>query len=356
MRWWRRQGGQTDAQPDALAARDELLSAFLDGELDPAEARSLSSELTTDPELRAALEGMREIKSALGSLGEVRAPRSFALAAPPVPARRGLGRVELGARVGAVAAAVAFVAVIGSDLRGSTSDPVAMERVTSSVQQYDSRGGRGTGESTNESAAGAAESAPGAPSSVAGAIPTSISEPAESDAAAPEATDVDGTPTTLLAPQTDVGGGGSSGSTGSAPADTGPASTEDTFEQRLNDPDANVAPPEGGASSSGDTPAVAPRASDAPLRDPVAASQPPAVAPGSFGSAPVGRGGDASSARIPELTPEPDLSTEWRVTVKRSSELDATLAAEIGLGSLAVVLGGGAGWLWYRRRRAASTD
>jgi hypothetical protein len=303
-----------------------LLSAFIDGDLDPAEGRSLASELGHDPELRVALEGMREVKSALAALGEARAPRSFALAAPPVPAPSRLGRWELGARVGAVVAAVAFVAVVGSDLRGGTSEPGATEELASSAQNYDSDLAQRNAESANDSAAGAAESSAAAPSSVAGVIPTSLSEPARgSGAAAPALPLTDGTPTALLAPQIDRPAPAATPSERSAAGGPVPA----------------------------DRPVSAPEPSDAPAIDPVAPAQPPAAFPGSLGGAPVAQG-DADAVSVPYFpTPQQEsLSREWSVSVERSSDLDPMLAAELGLGSLAAVLGAGAGWLWYQRRRS----
>ena len=120
MRWWRRRDAQLESAADAAVVRDSRLSAFLDGDLGSTEADTLAAELAADAELREALEGMRAVKSALGTLGDVPAPRAFTLSAPPVSAPKRLSRLELGARVGAVAAAVAFVLVLGVDLGTST--------------------------------------------------------------------------------------------------------------------------------------------------------------------------------------------------------------------------------------------
>ena len=104
--------------------RDLQLSEYLDGDLSAEERSALETTLATDPQLTDALDGMRHVRDSLASLDPVRAPRSFAIEAPPLPARAGFGRFELVARFGAVAAAVAFAAVLVGDLSGSTPTPI----------------------------------------------------------------------------------------------------------------------------------------------------------------------------------------------------------------------------------------
>ncbi len=183
MRWWKRQNGQLEVGPDADAARDELLSAFLDDDLGPTESEALAAELAADAELRDALEGMREVKSALRTFGEVRAPRSFALTAPhapaPAPSRGGLGRLELGTRIGAAVAAVAFMLVLSGDLRDggpgrATSDDTSASLATSGYSADDAAGGARQAEE-GASSAGSGAAAPATPVTV---FPTSLSEPA----------------------------------------------------------------------------------------------------------------------------------------------------------------------------------
>ena len=103
--------------------RDLQLSAYLDGDLPAADHDALQTALDTDPELNDALDGMRQVRDSLASLQTVRAPRSFAIEASPAsaPARSGFGRFELVARFGAVAAAVAFAAVLFGDFSNSAT-------------------------------------------------------------------------------------------------------------------------------------------------------------------------------------------------------------------------------------------
>ena len=126
--WWRRDGGSSPGEfPDegrsaAELAQDELLSAYLDGEVNEAEAAAVERRLEADLEQRGELEELRVLRDALSELGELRAPRPFTLEAPPERARSGLGRLELAARMGAVAAAVAFAVVLTGDIAGLSDD------------------------------------------------------------------------------------------------------------------------------------------------------------------------------------------------------------------------------------------
>ncbi len=114
MRGWRRifgrgAAGEPPATPDE--ARAEQLSAYLDDELSPSERAEVEAALAGDAELRDRLEDLRAVRVALRSLAAVRAPRSFALTAPPVQ-RRGMPRLELATRVATAAVAAAFVVAL----------------------------------------------------------------------------------------------------------------------------------------------------------------------------------------------------------------------------------------------------
>ncbi|MFN8639828.1 MAG: hypothetical protein U0360_10340 [Dehalococcoidia bacterium] len=91
--------------------RDERLSAYLDGALVPPQRTQLEAEAERDVEVRVALEGMRAVRASLGSLGFEHAPRSFALQPGTVRPSPALPRIELFARVGAVAAALVLTVV-----------------------------------------------------------------------------------------------------------------------------------------------------------------------------------------------------------------------------------------------------
>lgn len=75
-----------------MNARDvELLSSYLDGQLNPSDSARLEARLKADPGLSAALDAMRESRSLLRRLPKRRAPRNFTLTPrmvgknPPLP-------------------------------------------------------------------------------------------------------------------------------------------------------------------------------------------------------------------------------------------------------------------------------
>ena len=111
MIWWRRRPAEPPATP--AEALDEQLSAYIDGDLPAAEASAIETRLAAEPAVRDALTGMQQIRETLGALGETTAPRAFTLAVPP--ARAGLPRLELFARLGAAVSALALAAVLVGD-------------------------------------------------------------------------------------------------------------------------------------------------------------------------------------------------------------------------------------------------
>ncbi len=111
MIWWRRRRAEPPATP--AEALDEQLSAYIDGDLSAAEASAIEARLAAEPAVRDALTGMQQIRETLGALGDAAAPRAFTLAAPP--ARAGLPRLELFARLGAAVSALALAAVLVGD-------------------------------------------------------------------------------------------------------------------------------------------------------------------------------------------------------------------------------------------------
>lgn len=77
---------------NAPSFRDvELLSTYLDGQLDPSDSARLETRLKADPELRAVLDDLRRSRGLLRKLPSRRAPRNFTLSPrmaglkPPAP-------------------------------------------------------------------------------------------------------------------------------------------------------------------------------------------------------------------------------------------------------------------------------
>jgi len=139
MRWFRRSQDAQEAPLTPEERRDEALSAYLDGELSDAELAEVESLLASDADARETLEDFRLLTSALGNLGEIRAPRSFAIAAPQVRASRLSGlftRMEMGMRVSAAAAALLFVVVLTNQPGSET--PVGTFTTASAPEHADS--------------------------------------------------------------------------------------------------------------------------------------------------------------------------------------------------------------------------
>ena len=104
---------------DHLPSRElELLSAYLDGELKPRQARKLEARLQVDPRLREELRKLRAVSRSLRALPQVKPPRSFVLAPEMVGASRSAGYPAL--RLATALAAFAFVSLLGVDLFAST--------------------------------------------------------------------------------------------------------------------------------------------------------------------------------------------------------------------------------------------
>ncbi len=109
---------------DGIARRDlERLSAFMDGELSPAEAEKLEARLATDKQLSGTLEALRATAEAVRSLPDVRPPHSFALTEEMVRPRRAYPILQLSTAV----AALGFVLVVGADLLLSSSGSRALD-------------------------------------------------------------------------------------------------------------------------------------------------------------------------------------------------------------------------------------
>ena len=101
--------------------RDELLSAYLDGELSAEEQTRLETQLTTDPALLAELETLRRTVALVRDLPQVPIPHNFILpqtmAARPTPAERPRRTWPASLLTAATAVvSLLFVAVLSLDL------------------------------------------------------------------------------------------------------------------------------------------------------------------------------------------------------------------------------------------------
>ncbi len=104
-----------------LTDRDlEQLSAYLDGELRPAEAAEVETRLQVEPELARTLAELRWMTAGLRRLPRLRPPRRYRLTPEMVGQRGGQwGRPAL--RLATAVMTLALVAVIGLDFVGTAA-------------------------------------------------------------------------------------------------------------------------------------------------------------------------------------------------------------------------------------------
>src|SRR6266508_5521840 len=107
----------------------ELLSAYLDGKLNPSEANRLEARLTSDPDLREIMNGFRESRYLLRKLPARKAPRNFTLTRKMVGLKPPLPRTYSTFRFATVLATVLLLctfAVNGFAHLASTAAPLGM--------------------------------------------------------------------------------------------------------------------------------------------------------------------------------------------------------------------------------------
>lgn len=118
LMFWRRRNPEAETDSSNEDVVLEQVSAYLDGELTNAEMAAVESLVERDEEAAALLADLRSMRSALGALGELRAPRSFAI--PATASGSGqrstpfalFRRTELFMRGSAAAAALLFVVAL----------------------------------------------------------------------------------------------------------------------------------------------------------------------------------------------------------------------------------------------------
>ena len=150
----------------------ELLSAYLDGRLNPSEAARLEARLSADTSLQATLDDLRQTRALLRRLPQRRAPRNFRLTPKMVGIRPPEPRAYPVFRLATALVALLFVAAVGLN----AVVPFAASRLTAApVPQGFGMGGGGGGSGQDESQlAGPTEAPPQAP--LAAAMPTMTAE------------------------------------------------------------------------------------------------------------------------------------------------------------------------------------
>lgn len=93
----------------------EMLSAYLDNALKPRERQTLETQLQTRPELRTALNALRQTQQILRQAPAVRAPRNFTLTPEMVGLRTRPPRVYPAFQWAFALAILVFIVVLGGD-------------------------------------------------------------------------------------------------------------------------------------------------------------------------------------------------------------------------------------------------
>lgn len=186
----------TDSRKPDDGPGDEVLSAYLSGELEESEAAELDERLARDPELAARLDGIADVVATLRRLDAVEPPPGFRerlerrLAAEQEPEvasfqpRPGRRRPRW-AGVGVAAAALVAVAVTATGLLQGVGDDSAEEAADAPMARTQEAPEAETfaGEPEAGDAPAAAPDADGAP----GAAPDAAEEDLDEDASAPDA-------------------------------------------------------------------------------------------------------------------------------------------------------------------------
>lgn len=161
MMWWRRRALEAPTTP--LERLQERASAYIDGELTEAERVAFEAELASSEVARDHVDDLRQVRIALAGIGTVRAPRSFALLAPPAPVRVGPRRLEWATRAGTGVAALLFVvALTNSSSAGDTPVVFTTAQRESASSAANQAGGQAGGQPApkNDSANAAPPAAP----------------------------------------------------------------------------------------------------------------------------------------------------------------------------------------------------
>ena len=94
---------------------DELISAYMDGDLDASARRAFEARMASEPALRRQVDATRQLIETAAQLPLVSVPRSFTL---PVSSRKPSAPPATWLRVGSAFAAAVFVFAVGLDVSG----------------------------------------------------------------------------------------------------------------------------------------------------------------------------------------------------------------------------------------------
>lgn len=331
------------------AARDELLSAYLDDQLDAGDRARLEAQLAADPALRAELEALRHTVALVREMPPQPIPRNFILpqaaasprSAPPVrPQRRWLAPFLTAATA---AVSLLFVAVLAGDLFFSgvggvtqLSAPVSEDRAAMAPSPAEGTAGEEEAEKALSITESPAEEAPPGFGAEGTQVP---------NAEAPEAPSLQSTPLPETPGETQEAGDGEGRYTESTPeaeGSPGPAEVGGGGEPPTESPVPTSIPTTGeAADSAASTDMPEPKESvPVPLPATVESTERavpdkgPAPDDGTEAGPPPTEGGDEDW----HGAPSPVWETPWR-------------AIEVALGVAALLLALAMVWAWRARRR-----
>jgi hypothetical protein len=102
-----------------ITTRDmEAISAYLDNELKPREYDRLTARLQAEPRLRAVLDEMKQTRTMLRNIPQVRPPRNFTLSPEVVPRRSSLLQLFPSLQFASALAAILLVLFVAGDAFG----------------------------------------------------------------------------------------------------------------------------------------------------------------------------------------------------------------------------------------------
>ncbi|HEY3291985.1 MAG TPA: hypothetical protein VGK87_17795 [Anaerolineae bacterium] len=158
---------------------DELISAYIDGQLDSNSLKAFEARIDVEPALRQRVDATRQLIAAARDMPPVDIPHNFILPRVPQVMQRNAPATRLWWRIGSVLAAAVFVLAIGLDTlgigqSGLTALPVAAP-VPRAVQSFAAKAPEPT-------VANAASATTAAQDTASGAAPMATAAPAATSA------------------------------------------------------------------------------------------------------------------------------------------------------------------------------
>ncbi|MEK7326823.1 MAG: hypothetical protein AAB217_16385 [Chloroflexota bacterium] len=218
--------------PSSHVRELELLSAYLDNQLTPAERAKLERRLAQEPQLQATLDDLRTVKVRLVALPKVKPPRNFTLtlkqleahglATPARPPARLFPLVNLATAL----AAVLFAVLITADLGGSFNLATPAQAPAAQVESFQVAGAPAEAQAVESASADTAlKSTTETPEAGVSMLAPPVEAEPLTSAPGEGGGGGGGVGTTNTGPATDAGGGALAGVTGTVEPTVAPPET-----------------------------------------------------------------------------------------------------------------------------------